>query len=320
MGRYVVSRALATVPVVVLVTVLLFALRTLTPGDAATVAIGQEPDLSRTEYAHTLHHLRQQYDLDKPLPVQYLLWVGHALTGDLGRAYRSHQPVRDEIAQRLPVTAEIGLLSLTLSWLIAIPAGVIAAQRRNSAADVIARLVGLFGLSLPSIFTSFALIYLLAVRAHWFPPSGWVPLTQSLGGNLKAVALPVITLGTASAAGLMRLTRSSLLEVLGQDYLRTAQAKGLRERSVIWRHAMRNAAGPIVTLIGLEFGGLLGGAFITETIFALPGMGKLAVAAIYAREYPTVQGVLLVTTLTYLLANFAVDLLYGVLDPRIRYE
>lgn len=320
MGHYVVRRALATVPVVLLVTMLLFALRTITPGDAATVAIGQEGDLTKTQYAATLAHLRHQYDLDKPLPVQYLLWVGHALTGDLGRAYSSHQPVRDEIAQRLPVTLEIGLLSLALSWLIAIPAGVIAAQRRNSAADVIARLIGLFGLSLPSIFTSFALIYLLAVRVHWFPPSGFVPLSQSLGGNLKSVALPVLTLGSAAAAGVMRLTRSSLLEVLGQDYLRTAQAKGLRERSVVWRHAMRNALIPIVTLVGLEFGGLLGGAFIVESIFSLPGMGKLAVDAIYAREYPTVQGVLLLTTLTYLAANFAVDLVYGLLDPRIRYD
>ena len=320
MGRYVLRRLLAMVPVLLLVTMVLFALRTITPGDAATVAIGQEGSLSKSEYAATLAHLRHQYDLDKPLPVQYLIWIGHAAMGDLGRAYSSHQPVRDEIAQRLPVTLEIGLLSLALSWLIAIPAGVIAAQRRNSAADVVARLIGLFGLSLPSIFTAYALIYLLAVRVHWFPPSGFVPLSHSIGGNLKSVALPVLTLGSAAAAALMRLTRSSLLEVLGQDYLRTAQAKGLRERSVIWRHAMRNAMIPVVTLIGLEFGGLLGGAFITETIFALPGMGKLAVDAIYAREYPVVQGVLLLTTVTYLLANVGVDVGYALLDPRIRYE
>lgn len=320
MGRYVIRRFLAMIPVLLLVTIVLFALRTITPGDPATIAIGQEGDLTRAQYAQTLAHLRHQYNLDKPLPVQYLIWVGHAALGDLGREYTSHQPVRDEIAQRLPVTLEIGFASLLLSWLIAIPAGVIAARRRNSLADVGARLAGLTGLSLPSIFTSFVLIYIFAVRLRWLPPSGFVPFSHSPVDNLKSIVLPVATLGAAGAAGLMRLTRSSLLEVLGQDYLRTAQAKGLRERSVVWRHAMRNAMIPIVTLIGLEFGGLLGGAFIVEQIFALPGMGKLAVDAIYAREYPTVQGVLLLTTMMFLLANFAVDLTYALLDPRIRYD
>ena len=212
------------------------------------------------------------------------------------------------------------MLSLILSWIIAIPAGVVAARYRNKYQDVVANFVGLLGLSVPNIWLAFVLILLVSVNLVWLPPSGYVPFREDPVANIKSLILPAITLGTSAAAGLMRLTRSSLLEVLGQDYMRTAQAKGLRARAVLWRHGMRNALIPIVTVIGLELGGLLGGAFIMEQIFSLPGMGKLAVDAIYSRDYPIVQGVLLLATVAYLLANFAVDLIYGVLDPRIRYE
>jgi peptide/nickel transport system permease protein len=320
MGGYVVRRALMIVPVVLLVTMLLFALRSATPGDPAAVSIGQDSTLTKAEYRQALHNLRARYDLDKPLPVQYVLWLSKALVGNFGRSYRSNQPVREAIFERLPVTLELGMLSLVLSWLIAIPAGVIAARNRNKIQDVAANFFGLLGLSLPHIWLAFVLIYVFAVRLHWFPPSGYVPLSHSVGDNLKSMALPVITLGTSAAAGLMRLTRSSLLEVIGQDYMRTAQAKGLKDRSVLLRHGMRNALIPIVTVVGLELGGLLGGAFVLEQIFSLPGMGKLAVDAIFQREYPIVQGVLLLATVSFLLANFAVDLAYGVLDPRIRYD
>jgi peptide/nickel transport system permease protein len=252
--------------------------------------------------------------------VQYALWLGRAATGDFGRSYRSNQPVSEAIIERMPVTLQLGVGSLVMSWLIAIPAGVIAAQYRNKYQDVLANFVGLLGLSVPSIWLAFVLILVFAVKLQWLPPSGYVPFGRDPVDSIKSLLLPSIALGTAAAAGLMRLTRSSLLEVIGQDFMRTAQAKGLHGRVILWRHGMRNALIPIVTVIGLELGGLLGGAFILEQIFSLPGMGKLAVDAIYAKDYPIVQGVLLVATFTYLFANFAVDLLYGVLDPRIRYD
>ncbi len=320
MSAYFVRRALTTLPVILLVTMLLFALRTMTPGDPATLAIGQETDLNRAQYQQALQRIRARYDLDKPLPVQYVLWVGKAMVGDLGRSYRSNQPVREAIVERLPVTLELGLSSLVLSWIIAIPAGIIAARNRNKWQDVLANFIGLFGLSLPHIWVAFVLIFVFGVKLRWLPPSGYVPFSHSPIENIKSMALPVITLGTSAAAGLMRLTRSSLLEVIGQDYMRTARAKGLSEGAILRRHGMRNALIPIATVVALEFGGLLGGAFILETIFALPGMGKLAVDAIFAREYPTVQGVLLLATICYLGANFAVDMAYGFLDPRIRYD
>ena len=320
MTKYIIRRLLMMIPVVLLVTMLLFALREATPGDPATVAIGIETDLNREEYQETLRRMRTRFDLDKPLPVQYVLWLGKVMKGDLGRSYRSNQPVREAIMERVPVTLQLGLASLMLSWVIAIPAGVIAARYRNKYQDVVANFVGLLGLSVPDIWLAFVLILIFSVNLGWLPPSGYVPFEKDAAANIKSLILPAITLGTSASAGLMRLTRSSLLEVIGQDYMRTAQAKGLRARAILWRHGMRNALIPIVTVIGLEFGGLLGGAFIMEQIFSLPGMGKLAVDAIYSRDYPIVQGVLLLATFTYLLANFVVDLLYGVLDPRIRYE
>jgi peptide/nickel transport system permease protein len=319
MTDYIIRRFLMMIPVLLIVTGVLFILSEATPGDPASVTIGQETDLSKAEYEQTLHNLRAKYDLDKPLPVQYGLWVGRAAMGDLGNSYRSNQPVREAIAERLPVTLELGILSLLLSWVIAIPAGVIAAKNRNKFQDIGANFVGLLGLSLPNIWVAFVLIYVFAVKLQWLPPSGFVPFREDPVANLKSMLLPVITLGTSGAAVVMRLTRSSLLEVISQDYMRTARAKGLHERAILWRHGMRNALIPIATVVGLELGGILGGAFITETIFSLPGMGKLAVDAIYARDYPIVQGVLLVSTVTYLFANFAVDISYGVLDPRIRY-
>lgn len=319
MTSYMVRRLLMMIPVLLIVTGVLFVLREATPGDPATVALGQESELTAEEYQETLDTLRAQYDLDKPLPVQYALWAAKATIGDLGNSYRSNQPVREAIIERLPVTLELGVLSLLLSWIIAVPAGVIAAQNRNKPQDLGANFVGLLGLSLPNIWVAFILIYVFAVRLEWLPPSGYVRFTDDPVGNLKSMALPVLTLGTSGAAVIMRLTRSSLLEVIAQDYMRTARAKGLRDRAILWRHGMRNALIPIATVVGLELGGLIGGAFIIEQIFSLPGMGKLAVDAIYARDYPLVQGVLLVSTLAYLFANFAVDMAYGILDPRIRY-
>ena len=319
MTKYIVRRLLMMVPVLLIVTGVLFLLREATPGDPASVQIGQESELNKAEYQATLKALRARYDLDKPLPVQYALWVGKASVGNLGRSYRSNQPVREAIAERLPVTLELGLMSLMLSWIIAVPAGVVAARNRNKLQDLVANIIGLLGLSLPNIWVAFILIYVFAVRLGWVPPSGYVRFTEDPVRNLESLVLPVITLGTGAAAVVMRLTRSSLLEVIAQDYIRTARAKGLRERTILFRHGMRNAMIPIATIVGLELGGLIGGTFIIEQIFSLPGMGKLAVDAIFARDYPIVQGVLLITTLAYLFANFAVDMAYGILDPRIRY-
>lgn len=318
MTKYIIGRLVSMIPVLILVTIVLFTLRTLTPGDPAAIAIGQEGQFNQQEYREALRRVRARYDLDKPLPVQYLLWAGKAAMGNLGRSYRSNQPVTEAIRERLPVTIQLGLSSLILSWIIAIPAGVIAAKNQNRFLDVAANFVGLIGLSIPNIWLAFVLILVFAVNLGWVPPSGYVPFAEDPIASMRSLALPVVTLGTSAAAGLMRLTRSSLLEVLGQDYMRTARAKGLRDRAILWRHGMQNAMIPIVTVIGLELGGLLGGAFIMEQVFALPGMGKLAVDAIFARDYPIVQGVLLLSTFCYLMANFAVDMIYGVLDPRIR--
>jgi peptide/nickel transport system permease protein len=223
------------------------------------------------------------------------------------------------LTQRLPVTIELSILATVISLVISIPVGVIAAMRRNSAVDSVSTTVALLGVSLPSFFLAILLIFLFSVHLRWLPPIGFTPIRQDLFDNLKRMIMPAITLGTALAAVVMRQTRSSLLEVLDQDYVRTARAKGLTDTRMVRVHALKNALIPVVTVVGLQVGGLLGGAIITETIFALPGIGKLLVDSIFQRDFPMVQGVVLFTSLAFLVTNLMVDLLYAVLDPRIRY-
>jgi peptide/nickel transport system permease protein len=314
MGAYVLRRLLATVPTLLLVSVMVFVIVHLTPGDPVTFMLGDE---ATPEVAQALRH---RMGLDQPLPIQYVKWLARAGTGDLGRSIRSNQPVSEAILQRIPVSIELTLAALLISLAISVPAGVLSATRRNSALDTGATVTALLGVSMPNFLLGFLLIYLFAVKLRLLPPSGWSPLDEGLASNLKSVIMPALTLGAAAAAIVTRMTRSALLEVLGLDYVRTARAKGLAENRVVLKHALKNALVPVVTIVGLQVGHLMGGAIITETLFSLPGMGRLIVDAINTRDYPVVQGVVLFAAVIFVFANLAVDLTYGALDPRIRYS
>lgn len=314
MGLYILRRLLAMVPVLLLVSLIVFSLLHLTPGDPALSILGEEATPEQVAA------LRAKLGLNRPLPVQYARWLGAVLRGDLGRSIRSNQPVSEAIVERLPVTVELAVLAMLVSLTIAVPAGIVAAMRRNSFLDTSATFVALLGVSLPNFFLAILLILIFGVKLGWLPPFGYQPLTQGVAGNLQRMILPAITLGTALAAIVTRMMRSSLLEVLDQDYIRTARAKGLREARMVRAHALKNALMPVVTIVGLQIGGLLGGAIITESIFVLPGVGRLLVDAIFQRDFPLVQGVVLFVSLAFLFSNFAVDLFYAYLDPRIRYS
>ncbi|MDP8908449.1 MAG: ABC transporter permease [Chloroflexota bacterium] len=314
MGFYILRRLLTMIPVLLLVSVLVFSLIHLIPGDPAVSILGEEAT------PQAVAALRAKLGLDQPIPVQYAKWLGSVLRGDLGRSIRSNQPVSEAIAERLPVTVELAILSIAISLSIAIPAGIVAAMRRNSVLDAGSTFLALLGVSLPNFFLAILLILVFGVQLQVLPPFGYQPITQGLGGNLQRMILPAITLGTALAAIVTRMMRSSLLEVLDQDYIRTARAKGLREGRMIQAHALKNALMPVVTIVGLQIGGLLGGAIITESIFVLPGIGRLLVDAIFQRDFPLVQGVVLFVSLAFLFSNFAVDIAYAYLDPRIRYS
>ncbi len=313
MATYVLKRLVAMVPVLLLVSIVIFSLLHLTPGDPVVVMLGEEATLESRDT------LRRELGLDRPLPIQYGVWLGRVLQGDLGRSIRTHQPVSEAILQRLPVTLELSLLAMVVSLAIALPAGIVAAVRRNSNADLLSTVFSLLGVSMPNFLLAVLLIYVLSLQLRWLPPIGYVNPFDDLGANLKAMIMPSITLGTALAAVVARLTRSTLLEVLNQDYVRTAWAKGLRESVIIQRHAMKNSLIPVVTVVGLQLGNLLGSAIVTETIFALPGVGRLVIDSIFQRDFPLVQGVVLYLALIFLLINLLVDLLYAYLDPRIRY-
>lgn len=300
-------------PVLFLVSLVIFMIIHLTPGDPVLVMLGEEASPEARD------RLREQLGLNEPLPVQYVLWAGRVLQGDLGRSIRSNQPVSEAILARLPVTLELALLAMAVAVTIAIPAGIISALRRNSPADMASSVLALLGVSVPNFFLAILLIWTFALNLRLLPPIGFVPLIQDVGGNLKSLIMPAVTLGAAVAAVITRQMRGSLLEVLGNDYIRTAWAKGLRESSVIQRHALKNAMIPVVTVAGLRMGNLLGSAIITETIFALPGVGRMVVDSIFQRDFPMLQGVVLYLAVIFLCINLLVDLAYAYLDPRIRY-
>lgn len=312
MTRFVVRRLVQMVPVLFFVTVIIFVLINLVPGDAARLFLGEEapPD--------ALAALRHQLGLDQPLYVQYLRWVGGMLRGDFGYSFKDHRPVLETLLQKVPVTAELAGVSLLISWMVAVPAGAIAAWRQRSVADYGVSAVALAGLSFPNFWFGIMLIYLFAVHLRWLPASGFVPLTQDPGRNLRTIVMPAVVLGLVLAAVVMRQLRSSMLEVMSADFVRTAKAKGLGERVVLIRHALRNAVIPVVTVMGLQMGTLLGGAIITETIFAVPGLGQLAVTSIYGRDYPMLEGVVMFSALAILLINLLVDIVYSLIDPRIK--
>jgi peptide/nickel transport system permease protein len=265
-----------------------------------------------------LAEIRQKYGLDDPIPVQYLRWAGLALRGDLGESIRTRESVVWTVARKLPITIELAFLSLLVALAIAIPAGVFSAVRRNTVWDLLANAVSLCGLSVPSFWLGIMLILLLSVRLHWLPASGFVPLWEHPLANLQRMIMPAFVLGAGLAAVLMRQTRNSMIDILSADYIRTAWSKGLASRAVIFRHAFRNGLIPVVTILGLQTGALMGGAVVTEQIFVVPGFGRLIVEAVFTRDYPLVQGVVLITASTYVLVNLLVDVSYSVLNPRIR--
>jgi peptide/nickel transport system permease protein len=265
-----------------------------------------------------LEEIREKYGLKDPIVLQYLRWIGLALRGDLGESIRTREPVVKTVARKLPITIELAWLSVLIAVGIAIPAGVFSATRRNTIWDLLANGVSLCGLSIPSFWLGIMLILFLSVRLGWLPASGFVPLWEDPIGNVTRMIMPAFVLGTGLAAVLMRQTRNSMIEVLSADYIRTARSKGLTGRAVVFRHAIRNGLIPVVTILGLQMGALMSGAVVTEQIFVVPGFGRLIVEAVFTRDYPLVQGVVLITASAYVFINLLVDVSYSVLDPRIR--
>jgi peptide/nickel transport system permease protein len=312
MIELIVRRVLISALTLLLISVIVFAGVRLIPGDPARVLAGTDAD------AAGLEEIRRKYGLDDPLLVQYVRWLGLGLAGDLGESIRTRQSVGQMVAAKLPITLELACLSIAVAQAIAIPPGVVAAVRRNTAWDVAASSLSLAGVSIPNFWLGIMLILLVSVRLGWLPASGYVPPTEDLVGNLERMIMPAFVLGTGLAAVLMRQTRNSMIEVLSADYVRTAHAKGLAGRVVVLRHALRNGLIPVVTILGLQMGALMGGAVVTEQIFVIPGFGRLIVEAVFTRDYPVVQGVVLITASSYVLINLLVDVSYSLLNPRIR--
>jgi peptide/nickel transport system permease protein len=309
---YLVRRVATILPTLVFVTMLIFGLQQLLPGDPAVVLAGEEQD------PEVIAYLREKMRLDEPLPMRYLHWVGGVLQGDLGESIRNQQPVLELVLQKLPVTIELSVLAMLIALLIGIPAGIVSAVRQGTAWDLGANAFALWGLSMPNFWLGILMILLFSVQLGWLPASGYVPFSEDPIGNLKAMLMPAFVLGTNIAAVLMRHTRSAMLQVMSADYVRTARAKGLGQRVVILRHALRNALTPVITLGALELGTLLSGAVLTEQVFTIPGFGKLIVDAVFNRDYAVVQGVVLVTGTAYIVLNLLADIAYVVVNPRLR--
>jgi len=302
------------VPVAFLASVILFVLLKLTPGDPVLIILGERATATNYEA------VKKDLGLDQPYPVQYWRWVSHVATGDLGKSLRNGAPVRDEIIDRLPATFQLGFVALALGLLVAVPLGILSAVFRRSALGAGATAFTQVGVALPAFFIGLVLIYVFALRLRWFPPGSYTAFIDNPGEWLRRIVLPAFTLSLFPAAAQTRFIRSGLLETLHQDYIRTARAKGFAESAVILHHALRNALIPSVTLLGLQVGIILEGAFIVESVFAWPGVGRLAVQALGARDYPTVQAVVLLAVFVFLVANLAVDIAYAYLDPRISYS
>ncbi len=312
MSTYLARRLATIVPTLLFVTILIFGLQQLLPGDPAIVLAGEERDPNVVAYLHAKLHL------DEPLPVRYLYWLGGVLHGDFGESLRMQKPVTALIAEKLPVTIELAAIAIVIALVIGIPAGIVSAVWRNTVWDYAANAVALWGLSTPNFWLGIMLILLFSVSLGWLPASGYVSPFEDLRANLAAMIMPAFVLGNAIAAVLMRHTRSAMLQVLSADYVRTARAKGLDERVVVLKHALRNALTPIITLGALELGTLLSGAVLTEQVFTIPGFGKLIVDAVFNRDYAVVQGVVLFTATAYIALNLLADLAYFVVNPRLR--
>ncbi len=313
MTGYFLRRVLAIVPVMAVVVVFVFLLLRLTPGDPAAVIAGD------TASAEQLERIRQSLGLADPLPVQFARWLGLLAQGDFGTSLISGSPVTGMIAQRIWPTLNIAILTLILSAAIAVPMGVIAAWRHRTWADYAVMSFSVLGFSIPVFVIGYALILVFSIELRWLPVQGYVAPSEDLGRFAARIVLPCLALATVFVALIARMTRTSMLEVLGEDFIRTARAKGIRESQVLFRHALRNAAVPILTIIGTGFALLIGGAVVTESVFNIPGIGRLTVDAILARDYPVIQAMTLLTSGVYVLINLLIDLTYAFVDPRIRY-
>jgi peptide/nickel transport system permease protein len=313
-GLLILRRLVATIPVLLLVTAGVFALIHLTPGDPIDAMMAESVDDS------VKRELRRDLGLDRPLYLQYATWMGRLLRGDLGHSIRNREPVIENVGRRIKPSLQLAGLAMAISLLVATPIGILSAARRNSTLDRFGTSFALFGICMPNFLIALLLIFLFGVTLRWLPISGYVDPMEEPWEGLRSLALPAITLGLALAAVITRTLRSSMLEALSEDYIRTARAKGLSEGAVIRAHALKNALIPVVTVLGLQLGTLIGGAVITEYVFALPGVGRLVVDAVFARDYPLVQGVVLLIAVGFILSNLMVDLLYGWIDPRIRHR
>jgi peptide/nickel transport system permease protein len=312
MGRFLLRRLAQIVPTLFFVSVLIFGLQQLLPGDPAIAMAGEERD------PETIRYLREKFHLDEPLPMRYGHWLSGVLRGDLGESVRIQRPVVDLILEKLPVTLQLATMAMLIALVIGVTAGIVSAVKRDTWIDYAANVFALWGLSTPNFWLGILLILLFAVNLGWLPASGYVSPFEDLRGNLAAMIMPAFVLGNAFAAVLMRHTRSAMLQVLSSDYVRTARAKGLNERVVILKHALRNALIPVITLGALSFGELLGGTVLTETIFSIPGFGKLIVDAVFNRDYSVVQGVVLLTATVYIGLNLLADIAYFLVNPRLR--
>lgn len=316
MNRYIARRVIMMVPVLIFVSMIAFTITMLLPGDPARAMLGEERANDQVAY----QALRQDLGLDRPVPVQYLDWVGRALHGDLGISIRNKQPVAQGIVQRLGPTSELALVAMLLAIFIALPAGILSAVRPNSRLDIVATLSAMSGVAIPHFWLGIMLMLVFAVWLHWLPPSGFISPFEDLGANVRMILLPALTLSTGLAAVVMRQVRSALVEVMQGEYIVTARAKGLQPRIVVSRHALKNALIPVVTIIGLQIGRLFGGAVVVEQVFSIPGIGRLAIDSIFFRDFPMVQAVMLVLSIAVLTANLITDILYAYIDPRIRYQ
>ena len=312
MLNYFLKRLASLVPTVFFVTIIIFGLQQLLPGDAALILEGEDQD------PQVIAYLQKKMHLDEPLPVRYAYWIGGVLQGDLGESLRIQEPVLGLIKEKLPVTLQLAGMAMVIALLVGIPAGIVSAVGKDSAWDYVANMVALWGLSTPNFWLGILLILLFSVQLGWLPASGYVSPFEDLWGNLSAMIMPAFVLGNGIAAVLMRHTRSAMLQVLSADYVRTARAKGLDERTVVLKHALRNALTPIITLGALEFGTLLSGAVLTEQVFSIPGFGKLIVDAVFNRDYAVVQGVVLFTSSVYIVLNLMADMAYFLVNPRLR--
>ncbi|MEO1679711.1 MAG: ABC transporter permease [Pseudomonadota bacterium] len=312
MLAFLARRILIAIPTIVLISIFVFGLQHLLPGDPILVMAGEERD------PEVIAALREKYRLNDPIPVQYLAWAGAALQGDLGISLRTQQPVLELIGEKLPVTIQLAVMALVIAMVIGIPAGVLSAYKKGTWIDWLANIIALSGLSVPNFWLGIMLILLVSVNLGWLPASGYQPFSEDPLQSIKTMLMPAFVLGTAIAATLMRHTRSAMLSVLRSDYVRTARAKGLRERAVLVKHALRNALVPVVTVTTLLFGELLAGAVLTEQIFTIPGFGKLVVDAVFNRDYAVVQGIVLCTGIAFIFMNILADAAYRILNPRMR--